>query len=274
MGHTAHVTHQMHAAAMRAKPGTWHLVHVYAAAEGGRGAAHRIPRATRMPSYEPAGTFEAYSAPHDNGGTAVWARYTGGLTTVIPRPVSMTYRVCDHGSGPGYVGVRIETVVVSAECPTCGGPRAQARPSRFHKDGDWYSADRWDNPCGHIDSYAAVLAEFRKRQAELEEAEQRDAARAVGAGPAEAGEFTDAVLLLNGAASEIRGLHAKQAAVFLAMRGETEAARLIQEELAERSGRMSARQAAVFLVDLAAARAEDADRAEEDARAEGEGDRA
>ncbi|MGW6456322.1 hypothetical protein ACWF94_10410 [Streptomyces sp. NPDC055078] len=247
--------HQILAATMRAERGTWKLVHVYPSAEGGKSAARRIPTALRMPSYEPAGAYEAYSAPHENGGTAVWARYTAGLTTVPPRPASMTYRVCDRGSGREYVGVRIVTVTVSAECPRCGGPRAEARPIRFSEDGEWYVVDEWDNGCGHVDLYTAVLAEFRKREAELEEAEQRDAIRAFNAGPAEAGEFTDAVLLLNGAAAEIRGLHAKQAAVFLDMRGESEAARLVQEELTKRSGRMSARQAAVFLTELADARA-------------------
>ncbi|MGC5410393.1 hypothetical protein ACPXCX_42770, partial [Streptomyces sp. DT225] len=106
----------------------------------------------------------------------------------------------------------------------------------------------------HVDSYSAVLAEHRKLVAQLEEAEQRDAMRVVKAGPASAGEFTDAVLLLNTAAAEMRGLHAKQAAQFLDLRGETEAARRVLEELKARRGHMSARQAAQFLTELAAAR--------------------
>jgi rRNA maturation protein Nop10 len=161
----------------------------------------------------------------------------------------MTYRVCDRGTGREYVGVRIVTVEVAAECPRCGGPRGEAVPSRFPEDGDWYVVDRWKNACGHIDSYSAVLAEYRKRMAELEHAEQRDAARAAAAAPVDAGEFTDAVAWLNMAAAEVRGLHAKQAAQFLHQQGYAKAAHRIQEELRTRHGRMSARQAAVFLAD-------------------------
>jgi hypothetical protein len=241
--------------AAKAQRGVWRLAGVYPASTGGKSAALRIPRAERMPSYAPAGTFEAYSFPHEDGGTAVWVRYVAGVPAVEPRPTSRTYRVGDRGTGSEYVGLSVVTVTVGPECPRCGGPRGEAEPWRFHEDGDWYVVDKWRNACGHVDSYDAVLAEYRKLLAELEEAEQKDAARAVGVGPADAGEYTEAVALLNAAAAEIRGLHAKQAAQFLDLRGHGEAARRIQEELTNRSGRMSARQAAVFLAELAAARA-------------------
>ncbi|MFI0827191.1 hypothetical protein ACH4Q7_22360 [Streptomyces roseolus] len=77
-----------------------------------------------------------------------------------------TYRVCDRGTGSGYSGVTIRTVVVSANCPTCGGPRGEATPYRFCEDGEYLTVDRWENPCGHIDMYAAVLAEARIRLAQ------------------------------------------------------------------------------------------------------------
>ncbi|MEC3995249.1 hypothetical protein VSR01_17570 [Actinacidiphila sp. DG2A-62] len=255
MARASRFDHAAVARAAKAQRGLWQLAGVYPASTGAKSTVLRIPRAQRMPAYAPPGTFEAYSFLHEDGGTAVWVRYVAGAPAVEPRPTSMTYRVCDRGSGTEYVGVRVVTVTVGPECPRCGGPRGDAVPFRFHEDGDWYVVDKWSNACGHVDSYASVLAEYRKLVAELEEAEQRDAARAVGAGPADAGEYTEAVTLLNAAAAEIRGLHAKQAAQFLDMRGHGEAARRVQEELAHRSGRMSARQAAVFLAELAAARA-------------------
>lgn len=247
------IDHAAAVAAAHSDPGVFKLVGIYPSRDVARNTALRIPRAERVPAYLPAGSYEAYAAPHEDGGTAVWARYVGGLHTPGPRPLTMTYRVCDHGTGREYTGVRIVTVEVAAECPRCGGPRGDGIPYRFPEDGDYYVVDRWQNPCGHTDSYAAVLAEYRRRTAELELAEQRDAARAAAAAPLDAGEFTAAVALLNTAASEVRGLHAKQAAQYLHQRGHAKAAERIQAELRSRRGHMSARQAAVFLAETGAA---------------------
>lgn len=253
MGRNAHFNHTAVVEAAKAQRGVWQLVGIYPAMTGGDSAAYRIPRACRMPAYAPPGTFEAYSARHEDGDTAVWTRYVAGLPQVEPRPSSMRYRVADRGSGREYVGVRIVTVTIAPECPRCGGPRGEATPFRFCDDGEWFVVDRWTNNCGHEDKYTDVLAEYRKHLAALEVAEQRMATRA-SAGPAEAGEYTDAVLLLNAAAAETRSLHAKQGAQLLDLRGYAEAARRVQEELKKRSGRMSARQAAIALAELAAAR--------------------
>ncbi|MFE7954443.1 hypothetical protein [Streptomyces sp. NPDC057413] len=75
----------------------------------------------------------------------------------------MTVRVCDRGEGRSYVGVTIRTVTVPATCPQCGGPRGADTVNawRFCEDGEWYTVDRWTNPCGHVDMYAAVLREAR-----------------------------------------------------------------------------------------------------------------
>lgn len=247
------IDHTAAAAAAKNTPGEFVFVGTYPNRESARETARLIGRAQHFPAYLPAGAYEAYAAQHENGGTAVWARYVAGLPELEPRPATMTYRVIDRGSGRDYVGVSIVTVEVSAQCPRCGGPRGEAKPSRFPEDGAWYVVDRWSNPCGHEDAYAAVLVEHRKRRAELEQTEQREAARAAAAGPVDAGEFTEAVTLLNTAAAQVRGLHAKQAAQFLEGRGHGEAARRIQQELRERRGHMSARQAAVFLAELGAA---------------------
>ncbi|MFJ6014538.1 hypothetical protein [Streptomyces sp. NPDC092952] len=249
------MSHRAVAEAARAERGVWMLAGIYPSRMGGTSAARRIPLAQKMPSYEPAGAYEAYTAPARDDGWAVWIRYVAGAPKPEPRPATMTYRVCDRGSGRGYVGVHVVTVVVAAECPVCGGPRGMAVPHRFHEDGDWYVVDQWKNRCGHIDMYDDVLTEYRRRQAQIDEAVRKASAHTVGIGPADAGEYTDAVALLHAAASEIRGLHAKQAAQILDTRGHGEAARRVMEEMRDRSGHMSARQAALFLAELAAARA-------------------
>ena len=51
------------------------------------------------------------------------------------------------------------TVEIDDKCPICGGPRGEPYNHRFYECGDWYSVDRWDNPCGHIDKYRDVLEE-------------------------------------------------------------------------------------------------------------------
>ena len=76
-------------------------------------------------------------------------------------PATMTVRVIDRGTGRGYNGLAIRTVTIPAVCPTCGGPRGEATGHYFCEDGAWYTCDRWQNSCGHIDMYSAVLAEAR-----------------------------------------------------------------------------------------------------------------
>jgi rRNA maturation protein Nop10 len=176
------IDHQTRVAVAKARPGIWTPIAVYPNVLSGTDAAKRIVKAERMPSYAPRGSFEAYSAPHEDGGTAVWARYVTGVTNLEPRPLEMTYRVCDRGTGPGYTGVRVVTITVKAECPRCGGPRGAATPYRFAEDGAWYTVDRWTNECGHEDMYDAVLVEHRKRVNEAAEAQERAVARALFAG--------------------------------------------------------------------------------------------
>ncbi|WP_433856744.1 hypothetical protein [Streptomyces kronopolitis] len=236
--------------AAHAARGGWVLAGVYASTDAGRGAARRIPRAERMPAYGPPGTFEAYDARHDNG-TAVWVRYTAGLPKPEPRPTAMTYRVCDRGTGSGYEGVRITPVIVSAECPCCGGPRGSAVPYRFHEDGDWYTAHKWTNQCGHVDTYAAVLAEFRRdRQLAMDAVRDHVDLDTVGDR-----EYDEPVALLNALALVLRSASARDASRFLELGGYDEAGRRVEEERAARETRMTLRDAARYLPELAAARA-------------------
>lgn len=246
-----HLPHSGVAEAARSARGVWHLAGIYPSAKGARAVARRVPRAECMPAYGPSGAYEAYAAPHEDGGTAMWVRYVSGIPAVPPQPATMTYRVCDRGDGTA-VGVRVVTVRISSRCPRCGGPRGEGVPHRFHEDGDWYVVDTWTNRCGHVDMYEDVLREHRALLAKVEQIEQiEQRQRRV----VEAGEYTDPVLLLTAAAAEVAGLDAAQGAMYLDVRGHHEAARRVLEELRHRHGHMSARQAARYLTTLAAARA-------------------
>jgi len=61
--------------------------------------------------------------------------------------------------GHTSAGPILRTVTISDQCPTCGGPRGVPERRPFYEDGFNYSVDCWNNPCGHIDLYPAVLAE-------------------------------------------------------------------------------------------------------------------
>lgn len=74
------------------------------------------------------------------------------VTVVDRRAMDATW-----GSGPSRVVLR--TVEISDTCPRCGRPRGEVRWERYCEDGEWYSVNRWQNPCGHSDSYASVLRE-------------------------------------------------------------------------------------------------------------------
>ncbi|MFD9422196.1 MULTISPECIES: hypothetical protein [unclassified Streptomyces] len=164
------------AQAARTLPGVWTFAGVYSIRASAANAVKRVSRALRMPSYAPAGAYEAYAAGHEDG-TALWVRYLVGVTDPEPRPRSMTYRVINRGTSRSYEGLHIETVTVAAECPRCGGPRGAAIRHRFCEDGEWYVCDRWTNPCDNVDEYHAVLAEHSARQQAIRDAEIRTAYR-------------------------------------------------------------------------------------------------
>jgi hypothetical protein len=77
----------------------------------------------------------------------------------------MTVRVRDNAAesrlwgSSSFSGPIVRTVTIATVCPVCGGPRGQARPGRVVEDGEWRAVDVWDNPCGHVDMYAAVVVE-------------------------------------------------------------------------------------------------------------------
>ena len=68
--------------------------------------------------------------------------------------------------------LKIVTVTIADTCQECAAKgittkRGKPYHHRFHEDGDWYTCDRWDNPCGHIDKYASCLKEAKRLANEL-----------------------------------------------------------------------------------------------------------
>ncbi|MFJ3249172.1 hypothetical protein [Streptomyces sp. NPDC086782] len=150
--------HRAAAANARQTPGTWIMAALYDASMTARTVA-RMARNGTIGAYRPQGSFDAYEAMHD-GGSAVWIRYVTGLD-VVPMPDTVTVRVPDYGTQPGYEGVCIRTVDISSRCRRCGAPRGPIRAHTFVKDGSRLVCDAWENECGHQDLYRMVLAEAR-----------------------------------------------------------------------------------------------------------------
>ena len=63
--------------------------------------------------------------------------------------------------GHGPFRVLLATVEISDQCPACGGPRGDPHWRNFYEDGVSYSAQCWENPCGHVDRYADVILDGR-----------------------------------------------------------------------------------------------------------------
>lgn len=249
--HRTQVDHLAAAERARTVPGKWVLVGQYAAMQTAQTAVLRIPRAERIPSYEPAGSFEAYAANTPDG-PVVWVRCVeGGPYPELPD--RMLVRVPVPGEGPG--DVTVTPVSITARCRTCGGPRGwdRVRPCLMRIGTQDYEVDRWSNPCGHADVLADVYAEAR--QAPRPGLGALTGQRPGGGhrpNPIRAGVFRRAVELVLQAADEDPGLHAKPAVALLRLHGHQEAARLVEDRLQE-DGSLTARQAAQLLTTEGAA---------------------
>lgn len=241
----AQFDHRAAAAEARVQRGVWVAAALYPARESANNAARRVPSAEAMPAYAPAGEFEAYAARQPEG-WALWVRSVAGDGPFPVLPDTMTVRVTSRGDGPGYSGVGIVTVTVEARCPLCGGPRGwdTVKPNRFCEDGEWYTADEWDNPCGHLDLYAAVLSESRLRPIPRTAAQELPKP----APEIEAPAASSPAGIILAAAEGWRGMHAAQAARLLdEVHGFTVEAERIRDELRVRRGHMSAKAAAYLL---------------------------
>lgn len=89
-------------------------------------------------------------------------------------PDTITVTVRDRSSetacgSPGYRDPVTRTITIDAYCPVCGQRRGEPFGKNEHDDGARYSVQGWENPCGHKDTWVAVLEEAR----ELAEREAR-----------------------------------------------------------------------------------------------------
>jgi len=71
--------------------------------------------------------------------------------------VTIMFRGSFVGMDPWVCGPK--TVTVPDVCPKCGGKRGTPYAYRFYEGGEWYTVQRWDNPCNHIDKYRDVYFE-------------------------------------------------------------------------------------------------------------------
>lgn len=243
--HRTQVDHADAAARARAVPGTWVLVGSYASMQTAQTAVLRIPRAQRIPSYEPAGAFEAYAATTREG-PVVWVRSTvGGPYPSLPE--RMTVRI-PAATGPVLGEVGALPVSVRPFCPVCGGPRGwdNVSPAEVSLRNIAVTVDRWVNPCGHEDVYADVLEEALRTAPRTVPGEGRTGGGHHRPNPIAAGPFRLAVELLLQAANEDPGTRAEQGVALLRLHGHQEAARVVEAQLLT-NDRLTARQAAQLL---------------------------
>lgn len=71
--------------------------------------------------------------------------------------VTVMYRNNWFG-GDGWTYYPI-TISISDDCPICGKKRGKPYPYYFCEDGEWFTVDKWTNPCGHLDKYRECLKE-------------------------------------------------------------------------------------------------------------------
>jgi hypothetical protein len=96
--------------------------------------------------------------------------FDSGRHVAAPMKVVVVDRVAMGASwgNPGLGRVVTREVAISRRCPVCGGRRGRPVVVPFCEDGEHSSASRWNNPCGHVDKYTAVLEEAALRVAILD----------------------------------------------------------------------------------------------------------
>ncbi|WP_420119920.1 hypothetical protein [Nakamurella sp.] len=58
-----------------------------------------------------------------------------------------------------HAGHHLITVTLPWVCPACGGPRGEITPAISYDGSRRLGCDAWTNPCGHLDTYAAIRLE-------------------------------------------------------------------------------------------------------------------
>ena len=84
---------------------------------------------------------------------------TQDQTTTETMTVPVRDRESESPWGSGPTRPKTRTMTISAFCPTCGGRRGEPHGLNQCDDGAYYWVQVWDNPCGHLDRYRAVIAE-------------------------------------------------------------------------------------------------------------------
>ncbi len=236
--------HAAVAESAREERGTWLMAGVYGTRMSAESAVKKAPS---MPAYAPPGAFEAYAAMCDDG-WALWVRYVAGDEPVPELPERMTVRVCDWLSDQEGDGLGVVTVTVAARCATCGGPRGHDTLTwaEFTDGGVEFTVDRWTNPCGHLDTYDAILQEARFRP--LPEPSSGPAGVVLKDVPEPPAPDSPAGVVL-AAADAWRGMRAKAAIAVLDKHGYAEDADRVATMLrtARTHGHISARQVAHWL---------------------------
>lgn len=67
----------------------------------------------------------------------------------------------------GHGGLHSMTAQLEWRCLTCGGPRGEPYKGQSFDGSARMTVDRWDNPCGHVESYADVRAHIQAAAARL-----------------------------------------------------------------------------------------------------------
>lgn len=78
---------------------------------------------------------------------------------MLPETMTVTVMYRNNWFGGDGWTYYPHTVTISARCPVCGARRGDPYPYRFCEDGAWLTVQKWENPCGHLDTYHAVLRE-------------------------------------------------------------------------------------------------------------------
>jgi hypothetical protein len=65
-------------------------------------------------------------------------------------------------SSQEHNGQGLISLEISDSCPVCSGPRGEVFGTHSFDGSRRINVDGWNNPCGHIDTYAAIRKEGRR----------------------------------------------------------------------------------------------------------------
>lgn len=71
----------------------------------------------------------------------------------------MTTRTVTIPAREEHAGYHAREVTLEWVCPVCGGPRGEPHSGLSYDGSRRLYVHQWDNPCGHVDRYAAVRVE-------------------------------------------------------------------------------------------------------------------